>query len=340
MKKRQRFTILAAVLMISLFTLATTWTNVMAATLWRFRTYTSGADKVENIAARTFADTVAKKAEGKLKIKVFEGGTLGYTGFEMPQVVRDGLVDMAVIFAGILGSKQPAFSACELPFLFSNWKPDYDKIAPRLAVMEALPIYQKMANEMGLQFFNAQNIPDQLQSNKIIATVADFKGIKLRAWSPMIAQFGKALGSTIVTVPFPELYTGFATNIVEANVGDATAMIDFKFHEVVKYFTPWPITAAHSAVIINKKAWDALDKKTQNIVAEGMDEFSRSLYNAHWVKDWEKRKELEAYGVKVIEVSPAEKAKIRPIINKAIWDPWAKESGEYGQKLIDIMMKY
>jgi hypothetical protein len=44
--------------------------------------------------------------------------------------------------------------------------------------------------------------------------------------------------------------------------------------------------------------------------------------------------------VNVVEISPAEKAKIQKIIKKEIWDPWTKDAGEYGKQLLDIFMKY
>jgi len=307
---------------------------------WRLRTYTSGVTSTEVIMAREFAKKMHERTKGRLEIKVLEAGTLGYSGFEIHKVVGDRLLEMAIAMAGGIGTEMPAFAVSELPFMFSDWKPEWNKIAPRLAVEEAEPILQEMAGKMKLVYFNYQHLPDALPGKKKVAKVEDWKGLKLRSWSPYIAATGKALGASTITVPYADMYTAFATNIIEANCGETKAVLDMKLHEVLKFVNLWPVDSAHAVIVVNQAAWKELDKDLQNILAQSLKELSHAAYEAYWTGEWKAQQEAEKMGVQIVKVAPEEIAKARAIVKKAVWEPWLNQSGDTGKKLFDIMMKY
>lgn len=339
MKKRILFSILTMVFLTSLFPLMTSYAAAKPI-VWRLRTFGKGKSYTVKLG-HLFRDMVKERSNGRLQVEIFEAGTLGYSGFELQRVVGKGMLDAAQTMAALLGKgSKRAFGASSLPFLFNEFNPEYDKIAPRLAVEEAEPIFQEMANKMNLHYFNGWHFVDELNSNKKVATVKDWKGLKLRSWSPLIAAMGKALGTTTTTVPIADIYTSFATGVIDANVGDATNFVDNARNEVVDYINLWPVVAAHEVYVINEDSWAALDKDLQDIVTQVMRENSRAGYEHFWVNNWEKRKKAEELGTKIIKVAPVEIQKIRKIMKKEVWEPWLKGAGEYGKRLFDIMAKY
>lgn len=335
MKRRGLFAIFGVLLLVFLF-------PPMAAaksTVWRFQTYGTGRSYSVHLG-RVFKDTVEKRSQKRLQIDLFEAGTLGFSGTELGQVVGKNLIQVAQTMAALLATQQPAWGASSLPFVFSKFDPVYDQIGPRLAVDEGEAYFQEMAKKMNLHYFNGYHMVDELESNKKVVLAQDWRGLKLRSWSPLIAQMGKALGSTNVTVPVAEMYTSFATRVIDANVGDATSLVDNKRYEVVKYLCSWPAVAAQFIYIINEDEWKALDKELQGIVAQALKENSRMGYEYFWVKNWEKRQEAKKYGVEIVTVAPDEIKKVRQIMKKEVWTPWLAGAGDYGRKLYDIMLKH
>ena len=335
MKRRVLFFILTLILSGLLFPRLTPAKPIV----WRLQTYGTGKAYSVNLA-HLFKDTVEKRSQGRLQIDLFEAGVLGFSGTELGQVVGRNLVQGAQTMAALLGTEQPAWGASSLPFIFSKFDPEFNQIGPRLAVEEGEAIFQEMAKKMNLHYFNGYHMVDELECNKKVAAVQDWRGLKLRSWSPLIAQMGKALGSTNVTIPVAEMYTSFATRVIDANVGDATSLVDNKRYEVVKYLCSWPAVAAHFIYIINEAEWRALDKDLQSIVTQALRENSREGYEYYWVKNWEKRQEAKKFGVEIVKVSPEEIKKVRNIMKKEVWEPWIAGAGEYGRKLYDIILKY
>jgi TRAP-type transport system periplasmic protein len=69
--------------------------------------------------AEKFAEIVAAKSGGKLKVNIFPGGTLGG---DAPNVsaLQGGTIEFVLLNSGILASQVKAFEAYDLPFMFAN----------------------------------------------------------------------------------------------------------------------------------------------------------------------------------------------------------------------------
>ena len=71
------------------------------------------------IAAKAFAEEVAKRSNGEIKVEIYPNQTLGNPD-EIMQQTKLGAVDMALPTEGQLGKYEKAFAAVSLPFLFDN----------------------------------------------------------------------------------------------------------------------------------------------------------------------------------------------------------------------------
>lgn len=309
-------------------------------TVWRYQLYEAGMESPEVAAAYKFADEVFKQSDGRLKIEIFEAGVLGYTGFELGRIVARGMLEMASTMAAAIATDKPAFEADTLPLLFPVWSPEYDKIAPRLAVKEAKPIYDRMADELNLVWLPLFHYPDSLLATKRVATVEDWKGLKLRSWSKLITDAGESLGATITTLPYAEIYTAFATGVIDANVGEASGVLVYKFYEVAPYFNLWNFDASQEGVAINKQAWEGIDKDLQDLVIRLHADMSRECYDNIWSKEWDNREELRALGMEIVDISPEEKAKVRAIVEKGVWEPFMERAGPDAVELLNVFKKY
>ena len=68
-----------------------------------------------------FAELVAAKSGGKIKVKLFPGGALG-GDLQTVSALQGGTVEMTVLNAGILAAQVKEFAVFDFPFLFANAK--------------------------------------------------------------------------------------------------------------------------------------------------------------------------------------------------------------------------
>ena len=108
--------------------------------------------------------------------------------------------------------------------------------------------------------------PQGIYVKKPLASVADLKGMKWRAYSPATARIAELVGAQPVTVQQAELSQALATGVVEAFMTSSSTGYDSKAYEQVKYYYTTNAWLPKNAVLANKKAFDALDKPTQDAV--------------------------------------------------------------------------
>src|SRR3546814_15248922 len=105
--------------------------------------------------------------------------------------------------------------------------------------------------------------PQGIFANKDINSVADLKGLKWRAYSPVTARIAELVGAQPVTVQQSELAQAMATGVVEAFMTSGATGYDTKAYEYMKKFYDTQAWLPKNAVIINKKAFDALNEKSK-----------------------------------------------------------------------------
>ncbi|MET0310570.1 MAG: TRAP transporter substrate-binding protein DctP, partial [Burkholderiaceae bacterium] len=69
--------------------------------------------------AQRFADLVAQKSGGKLKVNLYPGGVLG-GDLQTVSALQGGTVEITVLNAGILTAQAKEFAVFDFPFLFAS----------------------------------------------------------------------------------------------------------------------------------------------------------------------------------------------------------------------------
>ena len=157
------------------------------------------------MGASKFAELVAAKTGGKVKVNVFPGGTLGG---DAPNVsaAQGGTIEFVLLNSGILASQVKDFEVYDFPFMFANAK-EADAVVDGPFGQK---LHAKLADKglVGLAYFELgfRNITN---SKKPINTVDDIAGLKLRVIPNAInVDWVKALGANPTPLAFPELYAG------------------------------------------------------------------------------------------------------------------------------------
>ena len=111
--------------------------------------------------------------------------------------------------------------------------------------------------------------PQGIYVKKPINAAADLKGVKWRAYSPATARIAELVGAQPVTVQAAELSQAMATGVIESYMSSGSTGYDTKTYEHIKYWYDTQAWLPKNAVLVNKAAFDALDKPTQAARAEG-----------------------------------------------------------------------
>ena len=145
--------------------------------------------------------------------------------------------------------------------------------------------------------------PQGIYVKKPINSAADLKGVKWRAYSPATARIAELVGAQPVTVQAAELSQAMATGVVESYMSSGSTGYDTKTYEHIKYWYDTQAWLPKNAVIVNKAAFDALDKPTQAAVLKaGADAEARG-----WALSQKKNGEyielLKKNGMNIVEPS-------------------------------------
>jgi TRAP-type C4-dicarboxylate transport system substrate-binding protein len=258
-----------------------------------------------------FAEQVGKLTNGKVKIKVYPGRALGGPK-QLPDAVKSGVADMALIYPFYIAGRYPRSSVLEMPFLFNSsvqgTKVIYDIYDKYLA--GDYPEYKM------LWFFASP--PLQLHSiTKPIKTLNDVKGMKLRAPSAYGTKLLKALGSNPVGMPGPKIYMALEKGVIDGLLTVNSAITDLKLVDLIKYSTQLNIQSLFMAVIMNKKKYNSLPDDARRAIdqASGL---------PIGVKASEMYDEESMHGLKALNDSPKASVYTMPAGEKAAFSKAAK----------------
>ncbi|HSV36651.1 MAG TPA: TRAP transporter substrate-binding protein, partial [Ramlibacter sp.] len=207
-----------------------------------------------------FASDVDKATGGKLKITVHANASL-FKAPEIKRAVQQGQAQIGEILLVNYQNEWQIFGADGLPFLADS----YDSAMKLYKAQK--PLLDKRLGEQGMFILYAVAWPPQgIYSKKPLASAADMKGLKWRAYSPATARIAELVGAQPVTVQAAELSQAMATGVVDSYMSSGSTGFDTKTYEHIKNWYDTQAWLPKNAVLVNRAAFNALDKATQDAV--------------------------------------------------------------------------
>ncbi|HJV97227.1 MAG TPA: TRAP transporter substrate-binding protein DctP, partial [Albitalea sp.] len=180
--------------------------------------------------------------------------------------------------------------------------------------------------------------PQGIYTNRTLASAADMKGLKWRAYSPATARIAELVGAQPVTVQAAELSQAMATGVVESYMSSGSTGYDTKTYEHIKYFYDTQAWLPKNALIVNKAAFDALDKPTQAAVSKAAADAEARGWALSKAKNSEYLELLKKNGMNVIPPSPQLKSDMKKVGDTMLQE-WLQKAGPEGQGIIDAYKK-
>ena len=257
---------------------------------------------------KRFADLVAAKSGGKIKVNLFLAGVLG-SDQAITTSIQGGIVDMSVMNSGILASVAKELAVFDFPFLFANEK-ESDALVDG-PVGKKLHAKLEEKGIVGLAFWEL-GYRQMTNSRRALTKVEDIDGLKLRVIpNPINVAWVKALGANPTPMPFPEVYGGLESKAIDGQENPISVIAANKFWEVQKFIALTNHQYNPQSVIFSKKIWDTLSAAEKKIIDDSADEsakFQREQSRAAVAANLEL---LKKNGMTVTQFPPAEVAKLR-----------------------------
>jgi TRAP-type C4-dicarboxylate transport system substrate-binding protein len=303
----------------------------MAQTKWDLpAAYPATNFHTENLVQ--FANDVDKATGGKLKITVHANASL-FKANEIKRAVQGGQAQIGEVLLVNFENENAMYGADGIPFLATSYAE-----SKRLSEAQK-PFTDKLLAAQGMKLLYAVAWPPQgIYVKKEIASVADMRGLKWRAYSPATGKIAELIGAQPVTIQAAELSQALATGVVESYMSSGSTGYDTKTYESIKYFYDTQAWLPKNAIIVNRKAFDALDAATQAALTKAAaDAEVRGWKVSEEKNDWYK-KALTEKGMKIMTPSPKLMGDLKQVGAIMLAD-WQKRAGPDGEALVAAYLK-
>jgi TRAP-type C4-dicarboxylate transport system substrate-binding protein len=290
------------------------------------------ADNPHSVNLTQFAKDVSDATGGKLQITVHPAASL-FKAPDIKRAVQTGQVQIGEVLISLHENEDPIFGVDVVPFLATSFSESH-----KLWEASKPFIAKKLASQGMLLLFAVPWAPQGIYAKKDINSVDDMKGLKWRAYNVGTARIGELVGAQVVTVQAAELAQALATGVVNSFITSAATGYDSKAWESVDHFYDTQAWIPKNITFVNKAAFDALDKPTQEAVLKA----SATAETRGW-KMWQEKSDwyldqLKSHGMKVLPPSPELKAGLKKIGDQLTAD-WAKKAGADGEAVLAAYKK-
>lgn len=279
-----------------------------------------------------FAADVEKASGGKLKITVHPNASL-FKAPEIKRAVQGGQAQAGEILMVNFQNEWGVWGADGIPFLATS----YDDAMKLWKVQR--PMVEKKLAEQGMMALYAVPWPPQgIYSKKPLNSAADLKGMKWRAYSPATSRIAELVGAQPVTVQAAEVSQAFATGVTESMMSSGSTGADAKLYEHVKYWYDTQAWLPKDLVIVNRAAFDALDKTTQEAVMKAAADAEVRGLAASKKANVASLDALKAGGMQILPPSATLTADMKKV-GGTLLQEWLTKAGPEGQQLVDAFRK-
>ncbi len=290
------------------------------------------ATNFHSVNLNQFAADVDKASGGKLKITVHPNASL-FKAPEIKRAVQGGQAQAGEILMVNFQNEWGVWGADGIPFLATS----YDDAMKLWQVQR--PMVEKKLAEQGMMALYAVPWPPQgIYSKKPLNAAADLKGMKWRAYSPATSRIAELVGAQPVTVQAAEVSQAFATGVTESMMSSGSTGADAKLHEHVKYWYDTQAWLPKNLVIVNRAAFNALDKATQDAVMKAAaDAETRGLAESKKA-NVASLNVLKAGGMQILP-PPAQLTSDMKKVGETLLNEWLVKAGPEGKQLVDAFRK-
>ncbi|MDO8769025.1 MAG: TRAP transporter substrate-binding protein [Burkholderiaceae bacterium] len=304
----------------------------------KFHTFMAPQSNVWLNMHKAWMTKVEKESAGRIKFEAYPAMQLGGTPVQLYDQAKDGVVDIVWTLPGNTAGRFPRIEAFELPFMMSNAE------ATSKAYWEYV---QTMAAD---EFKDVQVLALHVHGPGVIHTaekpvksIADLKGLKLRAPTRQATKLLASLGATPVGMPLPGIPDALSKGTINGCVIPWEVVPSVKVHELTKFHAEFDpaggaLYTTTFVMAMNKAKYNALPADLKKVIDN-----NSGMATSAWLGkvqqggDVAGRKSASDRGNTIFTVSATEAQEFRRK-SRAIEVEWVEDMnkrGFDGRKLLD-----
>lgn len=268
-----------------------------------------------------FAARVKEATKGEVEIEAFPVATI-VPQAEALDAIQAGLLDGAVGPMAYQGGKEPAAAFWDMTAAYDN---------PLHLLMwyrqgGGMEVMNKIAAKWNAVFLGPIILGlESIPSKKPIRSIADFKGVKMRAPDGIPAEIFSMLGASVSVMPGTEVYTALDTGKIEATDWGTLSVNDEAGYNRIAPYAIYPGIHSMNSMdfVLGKRQWNALSAEQRAIVTAAVDEWSLRTWMSQELED--RKAVAKRDPSTLIAWGDKEKADFRKVAQK-VWQKWSKKS--------------
>lgn len=284
------------------------------------------------------AKLIAKRTEGRVKLKFYPGGVMG-NDQSVHRKIRVGQLQGGAFTPGGLAHVNSSIQSLGLPMMFKS----FDEVDHVRNDMDAV-----LREEMESSGFVILGISEggfaRILSKQPMQDLESIRASKV--WVPEGDKVGqtvfKALGIAPISLPISDVFTGLQTGLIETVAVNPTSAIAFQWHTSTSYMTEVPLSYLVGILAVQKKAFNRLSAGDQAIVREEMGQVFERMDKLNREDNLAAKTALQKQGITFVVPSPGETERWKTITERSIDDMIASGviPGEIVSQVKNHLQKY
>ncbi len=295
------------------------------------------ASSPNGLQATYFADKIAEKTGGAIKIEVYPASQLGSIS-EMAEAVSMGSIAM---HHNTYGGLQPLLNDLGLfdtPYLYRDvdhlLKATDPETSPALKELN-----QKLIDTRGVRilysfYFGTR----ELTANHAVYSPKDLAGKKIRAIpSPIYLAAVEGMGAVAVPIDWAEVPVALSTGVADGQENPVSTLVTSAIYDVQKYAMMTDHIMGSEPVVINEKVWQGLSAEHKKIFTEVARETRDWASNYVLQNEAKDVQTLKDKGMTIITAADGLKVdEFRANVSKVVNDRFGAAWGKYYEMIAAV----
>jgi TRAP-type mannitol/chloroaromatic compound transport system substrate-binding protein len=256
-------------------------------------------------------EQVEKMSGGRMAIQLHDAGEI-VPPTKIYDAVRDGLLDFGMNTPAWQKGKYPAG---DLYYTLPGGVLEFNDLIIWLYGGGGKELAQEMYKEELIVLPLGLTPPEEVWSKKPVKTLADIKGMKIRA-AGLSMELWEKLGASVVLLAAGEVLPGLQRGLIDgAEFLEASADYTIGLHEVCKYRFGPPVHMSNNIfqLMIKTKSWKELPADLKAVVEGAAMTATFQGYAKWWIETIEFDKKIRDYGIITTKLSPKDQARTRQL---------------------------
>ena len=252
--------------------------------------------------------------------------------------IGDGRVMMGTQLVSAATGTYPLLDFGGIPGLFSEIPNGTSEWAEAFLDPKMMAVWDNYSRPAGFKILGSaiSLANNALWGNKPIKTLADFKGVKMRASGRTQTSTLRSLGGSPLTLSMTEIDEALNRGTVDAITTSKSFGAERGLTQLAKHVSIWPITPIFPMfVVINFKAWDKLTPQQKNGLMRASAQLTREMPTVLEQMDISYSLWIRSTKTEMVIPDDAEVRKAMDLMQPVVKE-WLDTAGPHGKDVLRI----